>query len=124
MYAISASKAPRTSAPFSEGTSAGRYVFVSAQPPVDPTTGAVVGGSLQDMASQCISNVEAVLCELDLTLAEVTKVTVLLAGTDDFAAADAACEERFPRPMPACSRMQVTSLPGGAPIAIEAIACR
>ena len=88
MYAISASRAPRTSAPFSEGTSAGRYVFVSAQPPVDPKTGALVKGSLKEMATQCLDNVEAVLSELDLTLSDVTKVTVLLAGTDDFSAVD------------------------------------
>ena len=124
MYAISASRAPRTSAPFSEGTSAGRYVFVSAQPPADPKTGALVKGSLREMATQCLDNIEAVLSELDLTLSDVTKITVVLAGTDDFSAVDAACEERFPMPLPACSRVQVVSIAQGAPVAIEAIACR
>lgn len=124
MYAISASKAPRTSLPFSEGTSAARYVFVSAQPPVDARTGRLMEGSLGDMASCCIDNIEAILSELELTLAEVTKVSIMLAGTCDFSAVDAICEQRFPSPMPACTRMQVASLPLGASVAIEAIACR
>lgn len=124
MYAISTDKAPRTSLPFSEGTSAARFVFVSAQPPVSPQTGQMAEGGLAKQAEQCLANVEGVLSELELTLAEVTKLTVMLAGSSDFACVDAVCERRLPRPLPAVSRVEVVSLPGGAPIAIEAIACR
>lgn len=124
MYAISAAGAPHASKPFSEGTSAARYVFVSAQLPVDPKTNELIEGSLVDMANQCIDNVEVVLSELDLTLSDVTKVTVTLAGTSDYAAVDEVCAKRFPKPMPACSRMEVVSLPRGARLAVEAIACR
>ena len=124
MYAISTSKAPRTSLPFSEGTSAARFVFVSAQPPVDSTTGKMVEGSLASQAEQCLANVAGVLSELDLTLAEVTKVTIMLAGSLDFASVDETCERLLSKPLPAVTRIEVASLPLDAPIAIEAIACR
>ena len=124
MYAISTDKAPRTSLPFSEGASAGRYVFVSAQPPVDARTGELVAGDLATMTGVCLDNVEGVLSELDLTLAEVTRVGIMLAGSNDFAAVDDVCARRFSKPLPAVTRTQVVSLPGNVPMAIEATACR
>ena len=124
MYAISTDKAPRTSLPFSEGPSAARFAFVSAQPPVDPATGSLVEEGLGAQANQCLDNVEGVLSELELTFAEVTKLTIYLAGTSDFACVDRVCARRLTKPLPAVTRLEVCSLPGGVPIAIEAIACR
>lgn len=110
--------------PFSEGASAGRYVFVSAQPPVSADTGKLVEGDLAAMANACLDNVEGVLSELGLTLAEVTRVGIFLAGTCDFETVDKVCASRFSKPLPAVTRMQVASLPGNVPMAIEATACR
>ena len=73
MYAISASRAPRTSAPFSEGTSAGRYVFVSAQPPADPKTGALVKGSLKEMAARMGVSYPSVRNRLDEIIGELRR---------------------------------------------------
>ena len=124
MYSITCDSAPRTQGPFSQGTNAARYVFVSSQLPVDKDGVSHVGESVDAQAELCIDNVSAVLAQLDLTLSEVSKVTIQLASIEDLDAVYSVCEKRFERPRPACSVFQVAALPLGAKVSIEAIACR
>ena len=124
MYSITCDFAPRTQGPFSQGTSAARYVFVSSQLPVDKDGVSHVGESVGAQAELCIDNVSAVLAQLDLTLSEVSKVTIHLASIEDLDAVNNVCEKRFEKPRPACSVFQVAALPLGAKVSIEAIACR
>ena len=124
MYAISTDAAPKTFGPFSQGTSAARFVFVSAQQPVDAATGKLVEGDVSAQAKQCLKNVSGVLANLELTLADVTKVTILLADISEVDAVYDACDEVFDVPRPACTVAAVSALPNGASITIEAIACR
>ena len=124
MYSITCDSAPRTQDPFSQGTSAARYVFVSSQLPVDKDGVSHVGESVDAQAELCIDNVSSVLAQLDLTLSEVSKVTIHLASIEDLDTVNTVCEKRFERPRPACSVFQVAALPLGAKVSIEAIACR
>ena len=124
MYSITCDSTPRTQGPFSQGTSAARYVFVSSQLPVDKNGVSHVGESVGAQAELCIDNVSAVLAQLGLTLSEVSKVTIHLASIEDLDAVYTVCEKRFERPRPACSVFQVAALPLGAKVSIEAIACR
>lgn len=124
MYSITCDSAPRTQGPFSQGTSAARYVFVSSQLPVDKEGVYHAGEAIECQTERCIDNVAAVLSQLDLTLSEVSKVTIQLASIEDLDAVYSVCEKRFERPRPACSVFQVAALPLGAKVAIEAIASR
>ncbi len=124
MYAISTSAAPKNSGPFSQGTSAARFVFVSAQHPIDPATNQPIRADICCQTRQCVSNVSAVLANLDLTLADVTKVSILLTDINDLEDVYATCDELFGRPRPAISCAQVSALPLGSAITVEAIACR
>lgn len=124
MYSITCDSAPRTQGPFSQGTSAARYVFVSSQLPVDEDGVSHTGETVGSQAERCIDNVASVLSQLDLTLSEVCKVTIQLASIEDLDAVYSVCEKRFERPRPACSVFQVAALPLGAKVSIEAIACR
>lgn len=124
MYSITCDSAPRTQGPFSQGTSAARYVFVSSQLPVDKDGICHTDDAVERQTERCIDNVTAVLAQLDLTLSEVSKVTIHLASIEDFDAVYTVCEKRFERPRPACSVFQVAALPLGAKVSIEAIACR
>lgn len=124
MYAISTTEAPGALGTCSQGTSAARFVFVSAQLPVDPAAGELVAGGIAEQTACCIRNIAAVLAELDLTLADVTKTTVQLVDLGDFEEMDEAYATRFSRPAPARSCMQVQALPFGARVQIDAIACR
>lgn len=124
MYAITSKGAPSPLGASSQGTSAARFVFVSAQLPIDPATGTRVPGGVGQQTARCIQNVEAILAELDLTLADVTKTTVQLTSLDDFEAMDEVYAERFGRPAPARTVFEVRALPGNARVQVEAIACR
>ena len=124
MYSITCDSAPRTQGPFSQGTSAARYVFVSSQLPVDKNGVCHNDDAIERQTERCIDNVAAVLAQLDLTLSEVSKVTIHLASIEDLDAVYTVCEKRFERPRPACSVFQVAALPLGAKVSIEAIACR
>ncbi len=124
MYAISTNAAPKSFGPFSQGTSAARFVFISAQQPIDPATGAPVEGGVEAQTKQCLKNVSGVLANLELTLADVTKVTILLTDISQMEAVYETCDEVFDVPRPACTVAGVSALPNDAQITIEAIACR
>lgn len=124
MYAISTSEAPRAIGVASQGTSAARFVFISGQLPIDAQSGKLITESKQAQAAVCISNVKAVLGELDLTYGDITKTTLYLTDLNDLPAIDEVWEMRFPKPWPARSVVEVQALPQGAPMMIEAVACR
>lgn len=124
MYAITSRRAPKAWGTASQGTSAARFVFVSAQLPCDSTQNCLVAPDIRQQTATCIDHIEAVLAELDLTLADVTKTTVYLTDLSDFEAMDEIYDRHFPRPAPARSCVQVAALPLGARVQIEAIACR
>lgn len=124
MYSITTSGAPKAIGSASQGTSAARFVFVSGQIPVNPETGTMETGSIQAQAAVCISNVKAVLGELDLTYGDITKTTLYLVNLEDLEAVDKVWQMRFPKPWPARSVVQVQALPQGASMMLEAVACR
>lgn len=124
MYGISCSKAPKAIGAASQGTSAARFVFISGQLPVDPETGEMNNQSVQAQAAVCISNVKAILAELNLTYGDITKTTLYLTNLEDIDAIDEVWQMRFPKPWPARSVVEVKALPQGAPMMLEAIACR
>lgn len=124
MYAISTADAPRCNGPFSQGTSAARYVFVSAQQPVDPANGEVVLGGIARQTQQCLKNVESVLGALELSLGDVTKLGIFVTSIDDLETVYGVCDKLLGKPRPACSCAQVVALPNSSQITIEAVACR
>lgn len=124
MYAVTSKGAPRVEGPFSQGTTAARFVFVSGQLPVDPATGKPVPGGVGQQTARCVRNVEAVLSELDLTLADVTSTTVYLTDLDDLPAVDEVWAERFTKPGPARTCVEVARLERGARVQVSAVACR
>lgn len=120
--AIATTDAPAAIGPYSQGIDAGGLVFVSGQLPVDPATGEMPQ-DISAQTAQALANVEAILAQAGLTLADVVKTTVFLADIDDFAAMNTVYAERFPQPCPARSAFAVAALPkAGAKVEIEVIA--
>ncbi len=124
MYTIRSSAAPSPSGAYSQGASAARYVFVSAQLPQDPATGELIDASLGGCVARCLANVEAILTDVDLSLEDVCELRVYLTDLSDLAMVDEVLAERIPAPYPARTVIGVTALPLDAPVQIEAIACR
>ena len=121
---IATTEAPAAIGPYSQAIAvSGTMVYVSGQIPLDPTTGSVIGGTIEIQARRVLYNVQAVLKEAGAELKDVVKTTVFLTDMADFAAMNAVYTEFFPENCPARSAVQVARLPKDVHIEIEAIAC-
>lgn len=124
MNAISTKNAPAAIGPYSQAIESNGTVYVSGQLPIDPATGEFAVGGIQAEARQSLTNINNILKEAGLSMANVVKVTVLLADINNFAAVNEVYQEFFQAPYPARSAFAVAALPKAANIEIEAIAVR
>lgn len=122
--AIQSPAAPAAIGPYSQAIQAGQTVYVSGQLPIDPSTGEFAGPDIASQTRQSLSNVKAILQEAGMTMADVTKTTVLLADIAEFGAMNEVYAEFFKEPYPARAAFQVAALPKAAKVEIEAVAVR
>lgn len=124
MYSIFTPNAPVPDGAYSQGSSAARYVFVSAQLPRDPASGEMLDGSVGAQAALCVRSMEGVLAEVDLGLEDICAMTLYLTSLADQRAVDEVLAERLPKPWPARSCVAVAELPQGAKVQMDCVACR
>ena len=122
MKAISTQKAPAAIGPYSQAIKVGNLIYTSGQIPIDPATGNFVEGGIKEQTRQALTNVQAILKETELTMANVVKTTVFMADMNDFADMNAVYAEFFSEPYPARSAVAVKTLPKGALVEIEVVA--
>ena len=120
---LATDQAPAAIGPYSQGIAAGETVYVSGQLPLDPATGAFPEG-IAAQTAQSLKNIQALLAQQGMTLANVVKTTVFLADINDFAEMNKVYGEFFTQPYPARSAVQVAKLPKDAPLEIECIAVK
>lgn len=120
---LATEQAPAAIGPYSQGIAAGETVYVSGQLPLDPATGAFPDG-IAAQTAQSLKNIQAILAQQGMTLANVVKTTVFLADINDFAEMNKVYGEFFTQPYPARSAVQVAKLPKDAPLEIECIAVK
>ena len=97
------------------------YNNFSAQLPVDPETGELVEGGVQDQAAQCLDNIEAIACGIDHALSDVVRLTVFVKDVRDIAAVDEVVSAYFPAYVPARTNVVANDLPMGALVQMEAL---
>jgi len=119
---ITTEKAPKPIGPYSVGIRAGNLVFTAGQSGIDPLTGEVVPGGIQAETRQVFRNLQGILEAVGSSLQEVVKTTVFLRDMNDFAQMNAVYAEFFSQDYPARSTVQVSALPKGVAVEIEAIA--
>lgn len=122
--AIATKNAPSAIGPYSQAVEVGDMVFVSGQLPVDPATGEFVPGGVRELTRRSLTNIKNILAATGLTMEHVVKTTVFLADMADFAEMNEAYASFFEGVAPARSAMAVKTLPKGARVEIECIACR
>lgn len=123
--AIRTNTAPAAVGPYSQAVVSGNMVFVSGQLGMDPQSGNLVEGGVENQASQAIGNLRAVLIAAGCDLKNVVKATVYLADIADFSAMNEVYKSFFTGPdYPARAAFQVAALPKGAKFEIEAIAVK
>ena len=123
---IQSPDAPAAIGPYSQAirVAAGELVFCSGQIALDPATGKMVEGGVEAEARQVLSNLKAVLAAAGLTTADVVRTTIYLTDLGDFERVNGIYAEHFPAPAPARATIQVSALPKGARVEIDAIAAR
>ena len=116
--------APSPVGPYSQAVVYGDLVFLSGQIPLDPQTGKPCGDSIEDQAEQVLRNLEAVLNAAGGSWESVLRVTVYMTQLEDFARFNAVYERMLRGAKPARSTVQVSALPLGVKLEIDAIASR
>lgn len=120
---IETTQAPAAIGPYSQGVRAGDYLFFSGQIPIDPATGELVSGDIEDQANQVMANLEAVLAAAGTEFGRVVKTTIFLTDLKYFGIVNEIYGRKFSGVFPpARSTVQVAALPKGALLEIECIA--
>lgn len=119
---VSTEAAPGAIGPYSQAIIAGNLVFCSGQVPLDPATGQLVSGTIEEETQRVMDNLSAVLEAAGTSLARVVKTTIFLSDMNNFSAVNAAYGAYFPQEPPARSTVQVARLPRDVRVEIEAIA--
>jgi 2-iminobutanoate/2-iminopropanoate deaminase len=122
MDIIETAGAPKPIGSYSQAIRANGFVFVSGQIPLDPKTGQITPGGLEDQTRQAVKNISAILESAGSSLGRVVKTTVFLVNLEDFAEFNRIYGEYFAGINPARATVQVARLPKDALLEIEAIA--
>jgi 2-iminobutanoate/2-iminopropanoate deaminase len=118
---IKTANAPEAIGPYSQAVKQGNLLFVSGQVPIDPATGKI-SGDITQQTRQSLENLKAILLAAGTSPANVLKTTVFLKNMDDFTVMNGIYQEYFPQNAPARSTVEVSRIPRGALVEIEAIA--
>lgn len=117
-------KAPAAIGPYSQAIEVNGFVFASGQIPINPATGEVVEGGIQEQTRQALTNASEVMKAAGLDLSHVVKTTVFMADMNDFAAMNEVYATFFSAPFPARSAVAVKTLPKGVLVEVECIAVK
>jgi reactive intermediate/imine deaminase len=118
---ISTEQAPAAIGPYSQAVRKGGFVFLSGQIPLDPATGQLVEGDIATQARRVFDNLRAVCAAAGGSFEGVVRGGIYLTDLGDFAAVNAVMAENFAAPFPARSTIEVSALPRGARVEVDAI---
>jgi len=118
---ISTDLAPAAIGPYSQAVSVGGAVYLSGQIPLDPNTMTIVDGGFEAQARQVLINLSAVAKASGSSLAQAVKLTVYVTDLANFDLLNKVMVEFIPEPFPARAAVQVSALPKGAVVEIDAI---
>ena len=114
--------APAAIGPYSQAIVAGGFVFTAGQIALDPTTVQVVVGDVVAQAQRVLANLERVLAAAGAGWSDVVKTTVFLHDMADFPRVNEVYAKALGNARPARSTVQVSALPRGVLVEIDAIA--
>jgi 2-iminobutanoate/2-iminopropanoate deaminase len=115
-------KAAKPPATYSQAVKAAALVFVSGTAPHDPSTGAIVGSTIQEQTRQCLTNIAAILEAAGSSLEKIVSITIVLADEDDFPGMNEEYIKWFPVNPPARQGAKLPARVPGLKVSIAAIA--
>lgn len=107
--------------PYSQTVAFSHYNHISAQLPLDATTGEIVAGGVKEQAGQCLKNIQAILEAIGHVMGDVVKINIAIKHIADIQAVDEVYTSFFPSGIPARRTIGVSALAKGALIQIDAV---
>ena len=123
--AIQTADAPTAIGPYSQAIKAsagGALIFVSGQIPLDPKTGELVKGTIEDETTRVLENLKAILAAAGAGMDKVLRTTIFLRDMGQFARVNEVYGKFFPAPFPARATVEVSRLPKDVNVEIDCIA--
>jgi reactive intermediate/imine deaminase len=118
---IATTDAPGAIGPYSQAVKAGNTVYFSGQIPLDPATGELVTGDITAQTRRVFDNLAAVAKAAGGSLADIVRVGIYVTDLGNFAAVNAVMAEYMAQPYPARSTIEVSGLPKGAQVEVDAV---
>lgn len=119
---VNTDQAPAAIGPYSQAVVAGNMLFVSGQIPLDPSTGETVDGDISGQTKRVLENLKAVIEAAGSRMSHVVKVTIYLTDMKQFSVVNEIYGSYFSAPYPARACVQVSELPKGVQVEMDAIA--
>ena len=119
---INTDQAPEAIGPYSQAIQAGNMIYTSGQIALDPATGEMVSPDIKAQTKQAMENLKSVIEAGGSDMNQVVKVTLYIKDMNDFGTINEIYCNYFKDACPARSCVEVSALPKGALIEIEAIA--
>jgi 2-iminobutanoate/2-iminopropanoate deaminase len=119
---IATPSAPAAIGPYSQAIGDGEWVFYSGQIGIDPKSGRLVEGGIEHETRRVMENLREVLDASGLHFGDIVKTTIYLIDLGEFDVVNRIYGEHLSAPYPARATVQVSALPRGARIEIDAIA--
>ena len=114
-------KAPKAIGPYSQAVKSNEFLFVSGQIPLNPETGDLMNASIEDQAEQVIQNLKNVCEAAKTSLSDIVKLTIYITDMNDFSIVNEAMAKHFSEPYPARATVEVSALPLGVNVEMDAI---
>ena len=122
LRSVQTNRAPAAIGPYSQGIVANGFLFTAGQIALDPATGQIVDGDVVAQTRRVLANLAAILETAGAGWADVVKTTIFLQDMRDFGQVNEVYAEVLGSARPARSTVQVSALPRGVLVEIDAVA--
>ena len=113
--------APKAIGPYSQAVKSGGFLFVSGQVALNPSTGDLMNSSIEEQAEQVIKKLSAICEAANTNLSNIVKLTIYITDMSDFSIVNNAMEKHFESPYPARATVEVSALPLGVNVEMDAV---
>lgn len=120
---INTDKAPAAIGAYSQAVKIDNTVYLSGQIPLDPVTKALVSDDFVEQGHRVFANLAAVACASGGSLNDAAKLTVYVTDLGNFPLLNEVMAEYLEQPFPARATVEVSALPMGALVEIDAVLC-
>ena len=119
---VSTASAPSAIGPYSQGIKNQGTLYISGQIGIIPGDTAIVHSGISEQTDQVFANILAILSEADASMDDILKLNIYLTDLTNFDLINKKMVQLFKPPYPARATVEVSCLPKGAIVEIDAIA--